>query len=465
MRLLIQNGRVLDPVSGLDEVCDVYVDEGRVAKIGRDLGSGEAGREAGGEDGRDLGGSDARRGNGDGGAADADVRRIDASGCWVMPGLIDLHVHLRDPGQTYKEDIATGGAAAARGGFTTILAMPNTKPPIDTPDKWNYVRFKAAAVSPVHVLQIGAMTMGQKGEKMADLEGMADAGAPAFSEDGRSVMNAALARRIFRKAAQLGIPVFDHCEDANLAGGVVHDDENADRLHLPGIPSATEDIIAARDILLAKDTGVHLHLCHISTKDSVEFLRLAKRAGVQVSGEVCPHHFTLTSDDIPSDDPNYKMNPPVRSKEDREALREGLRDGTIDCIATDHAPHSAQEKSGSMRTAPFGIVGLETAVPLAVTELVETGLLTPLQLANAMSTRPAQIANLHGMEGAGRIAEGLPADLTIVDPAEEYRIDSRTFASKGRNTPFNGRTVRGRVRYTIVDGEVVWEYRKGARHD
>ena len=431
MQILIKHGRVLDPESGTDRVADVLIEGGKVVKIGEDLTFPAPIRRqvsmAVGDTGDVV--------------SDASIE-IDAGGMWVMPGLVDLHTHLRDPGFTYKEDIGTGSEAGARGGYTTICAMPNTRPVIDTPDKVNYVRFKAAALSSIHVMQIGAITKGQKGEELADISGMVDAGSPAISEDGKSVMNARIALEAFRTAAALKIPVCAHCEDRNLVnGGVVNDDENAARLNLPGITNSTEE---------------HLHLCHVSTKGAVEMIRFAKSKGVHVTAEVCPHHFSMTSDDIPRDNPQYKMNPPLRTVADRDALIEGLKDGTIDCIATDHAPHAANEKFGSMKTCAFGIVGLETAVALAVTKLVEPGILSPLEMARAMSTAPAKAFDLMNQYGDGKIAEGNPADIVIIDPAQEWIIDKRKFASKGTNTPFDGWKVRGRVKCTICEGEVVY---------
>lgn len=450
MQILIRGGRVLDPLSNTDKVTDVLIEDGYVTDIGDGL-KFPAPRKKKVIKEVSVSGSTV-----DEASVDKSIT-IDATGCWVMPGFVDLHVHLRDPGLTYKEDIGTGSQAAAQGGFTTICAMPNTKPVIDTPDKLNYVRFKSAALSPVHVMQIGAITKGQKGQELSDIAGLADAGAPAISEDGRSVENAALMKKAMQIAAKLNLPVFDHCEDKKLAGrGVVNEDSNAERLGLPGIPNSAEDVIAARDILLAKETGCRLHLCHVSTKDSVDMIRFAKAHGVKVTAEVTPHHFTLCSDDIPGDDPMFKMNPPVRTREDREALIEGLKDGTIDCISTDHAPHAVSEKFGSMLTSAFGIVGLETALPLAVTRLVQPGILSPLDLARVMSFAPAGIADLTSQYGDGKIAVGNPADITIVRPDQEWTIDKTKFASKGRNTPFDGWKVRGRVKFTICDGEIVY---------
>lgn len=423
MEYLIKNGRVLDPASERDGIYEVLIRDGVIARVAEKIE-----------------------------AADAEV--IDAAGCFVMPGLVDLHVHLRDPGLTYKEDIGSGARAAARGGYTTILAMPNTKPVIDSPDKVDYVRNKAEQTAPIHVLQVGAVTKGQLGEEISDIRGMAEAGIPAISEDGKSVMDARVYRQAMEIAAELDLPVLAHCEDIRLVdGGVMNADEKAEALGMRGITNTVEDVIVARDILLAKETGARLHLCHCSTKDSVEMIRLAKKEGLKVSAEVCPHHFTLTSEDIPGDDSNYKMNPPLRTRADRDALIEGLRDGTIDAIATDHAPHSAEEKSQSMKKAPFGIVGLETAVPLTVTKLLKTGILTPLQMARVMSWQPARIANL----SCGTLAEGAAADVVLIDPDREYVIDKNTFATKGRNTPFDGWKVCGRVKMTICGGKIVYK--------
>ncbi len=425
--ILVKNGRLLDPQRGIDKTSDLYLEDGKIVALKT-------------------------------GAEKKADRVIDAKGCWVMPGLIDMHVHLRDPGQTEKEDIISGAHAAAAGGFTTIIAMPNTKPVIDRPDRVQYVMRKAEKTVPVHVLQAGAVTVGQKGEELADIAGMVEAGIPAISEDGRSVMNAELCREAMRIASREGIPFLDHCEDANLvAGGCVNADAVQEKEGLPGISNAVEDVIIARDILLAKETGAQLHLCHCSTEASAFLLKTAKDKGIRVTGEVCPHHFTLISADRLEGDTNYKMNPPLRTEKDRDALRRGLKEGIFDVISTDHAPHTAREKMSRMEEAPFGVVGLETAVALTVTELVKKRVLTPLQMAEKMSGNPARILKL---KGQGTLEENTPADITIIDPEAKYRIDAASFASKGRNTPFDGREVCGRVLYTIVDGQVAYEYRK-----
>ena len=423
MKLLIKNGHVVNPENDLNAVQDVLIENDRIIKVADSV--------------RD----------------DADTV-LDAKGMYVMPGFIDLHVHLRDPGLTYKETLETGGMAAARGGVTTICAMPNTRPVTDTSQMIEELHERAAHESPVHVIQLGAITKGQLGEELADIRGMAEAGCHAISEDGKSVMNASLYRKAMKIAKEEGISIFAHCEDITMVeGGVMNADAKAKELGLPGITNSVEDVIVARDILLAKETGVRLHLCHCSTQDSVEMIRLAKAEGLPVTGEVCPHHFTLCTDDIREDDGNYKMNPPLRAREDVEALKRGLADGTMDVIATDHAPHSAEEKNRSMAKAAFGIVGLETSAALTYTELVEPGILTVMQMAEKMSYNPARILGID----RGSLEIGKAADVVIIDPEIEYTIDADTFASKGKNTPFNGRKVKGKVKMTICDGNIVYE--------
>ncbi len=438
MTLLIKGGQVINPATGMDEVADVYVEDGKVSQIGKGL------------------------------KVKAD-QKIDAKGCYVMPGFIDMHVHLRDPGFEQKETIGTGCQAAAHGGFTTILAMPNTKPVVDNPDVVEYVHNKAKSVGCVNVMQVGAVTKGQKGAELSDIEGMAKVGIRAISEDGKSVMNAQLYREAMQKAAELDLTVLAHCEDINMVnGGVMNQDKHSEELGLRGITNSVEDIIVARDIMLSKETGARLHLCHCSTYESVNMVKHAKMEGIHVSAEVCPHHFTLTSDDIhkvdatihqeqqisieADADTNFKMNPPLRTKRDVEMLKEGLRDGIMDVIATDHAPHTFEEKNTSMKKAPFGIVGLETAACLTYSELVLGGYLTPMQMAEKMSYNPAKIIGIE----KGDISEGKTADIVIFDPEKTYTIDKNKFASKGRNTPFHGRNVTGKVMYTIVDGAVVY---------
>ena len=423
MKLLIKNGTVLNPGDKTEKICDVLVEAGKIAEISPNI------------------------------TAQAD-QTIDAKGCFVMPGFIDMHVHLRDPGLEYKETIETGGAAALRGGFTTILAMPNTKPVVDRPDVVDYVRHKAESVTKVHVLQVGAVTKGQAGQELADIHGMAAAGIPAISEDGKSVMNAQLYREGMKAAAEENLIVLAHCEDINMVnGGVLNADAKAEELGMKGITNSVEDVIVARDILLAKETGAKLHLCHCSTKDSVRMVQLAKEEGLPVTAEVCPHHFSMSSDEIVGDDANYKMNPPLRTKEDVEALKAGLAADIMDVIATDHAPHSEGEKSRSIQDAPFGIVGLETASALTYTNLVKPGVLTMMQMAEKMSYNPAKILGLK----KGVIEVGACADLVVFDADCTWEIDPSEFFSKGKNTPFTGQTVSGKVLATIVDGEIAYE--------
>ncbi len=423
--LLIKNGRVINPATGTDDVLDVLVCEGKVTGIGKDLEQPEC-------------------------------DTIDASGCFVMPGFIDLHVHLRTPGQEYKEDVKTGTAAAAKGGFTTIVAMPNTRPVIDSIEMVDEINSIIKRDALINVLQVGAVTKGMEGRELSDIEGMIDHGICAISEDGKSVMDSGLYRKAMKIAAEKRIPVLAHCEDINLVeGGVMNLDENSARLGMKGISNAVEDVIAARDILLAKETGARLHLCHCSTRYSVDMVKSARTEGIDLTAEVCPHHFTLTSDDIKEDDANYKMNPPLRTKEDKDALVKGLSEGIMSVISTDHAPHSKEEKEKGIKDAPFGIVGLETSACLTFTELVDKGLIRPLDMAAKMSYNPAKVLGIH----KGDISVGRVADIVIFNPKAEVIIDKNTFASKGKNTPFHGRKVNGRVEYTILAGNVVYEKR------
>lgn len=423
MKIWIQNGHVLDPETGRNGMADVLIDGDRIIRVGKP----------------------------ENWQAD---QVIDAKGAYVMPGFIDLHVHLRDPGLEYKETLETGGNAAARGGVTTVCAMPNTKPVTDTKEMIEEINRRQKEECKVHVIQLGAVTKGQMGQELADISGMAEAGCHAISEDGKSVMNASLYRKGMREAKKAGIAVFAHCEDITMVeGGVMNADERSAALGLPGITNAVEDVIVARDILLARETGVQLHLCHCSTRDSVKLVKAAKAEGLPVTAEVCPHHFILTSDDIPEDDGNYKMNPPLRTRADVDALVQGLRDGVMDVISTDHAPHAEEEKNCSMKKAAFGIVGLETSAALTYTELVDKGILTPMQMAEKMSYNPARIL---GLSDKGSIAEGKAADIVIFDPKAAWTIDRNAFASKGKNTPFHGKKVKGQVKYTLVDGKIVY---------
>lgn len=426
MSLLIKNGRVLNPSENIDQKMDVYVEEGIIKEKAETIEK----------------------------TAD---QVIDAKGCYVMPGLIDLHVHFRDPGQTYKEDIETGSRAAAKGGFTTVCCMPNTKPVVDNAETVKYIMDKSKAVGLTNVLPVGAVTMKMEGFAITEIEKLKEAGICAISEDGKSVMNSGVYRKAMKEAARLNVPVLAHCEDINLVeGGVINLGDKSAELGVKGISNAVEDVIAMRDIMLARETGATLHLCHCSTKDSVEMVKRAKAEGVKVTAEVCPHHFSMCTDDITGNDGNFKMNPPLRSREDMNALIKGLRDDVMDVISTDHAPHSAEEKAKDLEHAPFGIVGLETSVALTITNLVKPGHITPLQMAAKMSYNPAQVL---GSE-KGTLNEGAIADITIINPDKEYAIDVNTFVSKGKNTPFDGYKVSGEVEYTILGGKIVYANKK-----
>lgn len=427
MRTYIKNGRVINPATNQDAVLDVVIEGKQIVQV-----DGSVPPEG-----------------------DEDVV-IDASGCFVMPGLIDLHVHFRDPGLTYKEDIETGAKAAARGGVTTVCAMPNTKPVVDNTETLKYIQEKAERVAPIHVEQLSAITMGQEGNELVDMQAMQQAGAIAFSEDGKSVMDVTLYAEAMQQAAKLQAVVMAHCEDKALVrGGVLNEGVASRRFHVPGITNSVEDIIAARDIFLASDYGTKLHLCHCSTAASVELVRMAKKMGLSVTAEVCPHHFTLTDSDIDTEDANYKMNPPLRTEADVQALIRGLQDGTVEVISTDHAPHSEEEKKQDFLHAPFGIVGLETSASLTYTALVATGILTPMQMAEKMSWNPAKVIGIE--QERGSIEAGKLADIMIFNPEKEYVVDVTEFASKGKNTPYNGKLLKGKVSMTICNGKIVYQ--------
>lgn len=429
MRLLIKNGRVIDPSAKRDGLFDVLTENEEIIKVAPDIDASEA----------------------DGG------RVVDAKGCYVVPGLIDMHVHLREPGFEHKETIKTGALAAAKGGFTSICPMPNTRPATDSPEMIRWILNKAKEDAVVHILPVGAVTKGQLGREMTDIAGMKAAGAVAISEDGKSVMDAKLYEEAMREAAKAGLVVMAHCEDKHLVGqGALNAGRKAEELGVAGIGNEVEDVIAARDILLAKATGCKLHLCHCSTADSVKMVKAAAAEGLSVTAEVCPHHFTLTQDDILCDDANYKMNPPLRSEADKEALIRGLSENIMQAISTDHAPHHADEKAAGIAKAPFGIVGSETALALTMTELVKTGKLTPYEMVERMSCAPAKILGID----KGSLMEGRMADITIIDPDAEYKIDKSDFVSKGKNTPFDGYEACGRAVMTIVAGKIVYEYRE-----
>lgn len=379
---------------------------------------------------------------------------IDATGLHVFPGLIDMHVHLREPGFEYKEDIESGSKAAVKGGFTQICCMPNTQPVADNKVVISYIRHRGEEVGLCKIRPIGAITKGEEGEQMADIGEMKKAGAVAISDDGKTVKSSRLMRLAMEYASGFNMRCLCHCEDKELAdGGVVNEGYNSTLAGLKGIPRAAEDVVVAREICLSESLGVPVHICHVSTYSGVRMIRDAKRAGVKVTAETCPHYFAATDDVITGFDTNTKVNPPIREEKDRLAIIEGLKDGTIDAIVTDHAPHHANDKNVEYNLAAFGISGIETSFGFAVTYLYKTGILTLNQLADKMSRLPAEILSLEG----GKIEEGVPADLTIADLDEEWIVDSSEFVSKGKNTPFNGRKLSGAVKYTIVDGDIKYK--------
>jgi len=419
--VVIRGGRVIDPSQGHDAVADLLMADGRIAGLGQGLGV---------PDGAEI---------------------VDARGKVVAPGLIDLHVHLREPGREDVETVATGARAAAAGGFTAVCPMPNTDPVTDNQAAVGFIVKQAQAAGAARVYPIAAISLGQKGQQLAEFGELVGAGAVAVSDDGHPVVSSHLMRMALAYARTFDIPVADHCEDPTLkANGVMHEGLVSTRLGLRGIPAAAEEIMVARNLLLAELTGGHIHLCHMSTRGSVELIRRAKEKGVRVTAEVTPHHLTLTDEACEGYNTNAKMNPPLREAADVAALRAGVKDGTIDVIATDHAPHAAFEKEREFDYAPFGIVGLETAWGLALV-LAEEGVLTVEQVVSALTIQPARAFGL----AKGTLAVGADADVTIVDPEAPWVVDPGQFKSKGRNTPFAGWKLKGRVVSTLVGGRVV----------
>lgn len=423
MKLVIENGRLIDPAEDVDRTGDLLVDDGRVSAVGR---PGEF--------------------------ATADAERFNAAGLIVAPGFFDIHVHLREPGTEEAETIQSGGEAAVAGGFTAVAAMPNTKPVIDNASLVQFVVSEGARHSPARIFPIGAITVGQAGEKLAEIGEMVEEGIVAISDDGRPVMDARLFRRAMEYSRLFDLPVIQHCEDLNLSsGGVMHEGVVSTRLGLKGIPAASEDTIVARDLILSEVTGARYHVAHLSTKGAVEMVRGAKARGMRVTAEVAPHHFTLTEDAVSQYDTNAKMKPPLRSQADVDACIEGIRDGTIDAIASDHAPHHENLKMLEFDRAPFGITGLETAVGLAFAQLdLPVG-----KLVSLFSTSPQRIMKV---ERWG-LFKGSVADLTILDPGREWTFDRKRSRSRSRNTPFDGWKLRGKAVATIVGGKVVYEDR------
>ena len=417
MKYIIKNGSVVFP--GGVKKCDVLVEDGKIAEVGENI------------------------------SCDCEV--LDAEGLHVFPGLIDMHVHLREPGFEGKEDIESGSKAAVAGGFTQICCMPNTNPVNDNAVVTTYIKYRSEQVNLCKVHPIGSITKGEKGEELAEIGKMASAGAVAISDDGRSVMDSKIMRLAMEYANGFNIKCLCHCEDANLVdGGVVNEGLNSTITGLKGSIRAAEDIMIAREICLSESLGIPVHICHVSTYSGVELIRSAKARGVKVTAESCPHYFWLTDDIITGFDTYTKVNPPIREERDRQAIIEGLKDGTLDCIVTDHAPHAKKDKQVEYSLAAFGISGIETSFSLSYTKLVKEGDMSLPELAEKMSAAPARILNLEG----GEIKAGAPADITIADLAAKYVIDGEKFISKGKNTPFNGTEVYGKIAYTIVGGDV-----------
>lgn len=422
MAILIQGGLVIDP-GRFNGVADVLIEDGKISSVVPAL------------------------------KAPAGTMVIQAAGRLVLPGFVDLHVHFREPGFEYKETIESGTAAAVAGGFTSVCAMPNTNPVNDNQSITEFMLDRAKAAGNAHLYPIGAITKGSEGKELAEIGDLRRAGCVAISDDGRPVMNSLVMRRAMEYARAFDVPVVDHCEDLHLSeGGCMNEGLISTELGLPGIPSAAEDVMVARNVSLAELTGARLHLAHISTAGSVRMVREAKSRGLKVTAEACPHHFTLTEELTRGYNTHAKMNPPLRTWQDVQAIKEGLRDGTIDVIATDHAPHASQEKQQEFTEAPFGIVGLETALSLTLA-LVEEGVLTIESAVEKLATAPAKAFSLN----AGTLAVGAPADVTIVDPQAQWEVDPSRFRSKSRNTPFAGWKVKGRVTATIVSGRLVFE--------
>ena len=424
MKLLIQNGKVIDPVSGAISQVDMLVEDGKVALLERGI------------------------------EADDVDQVIDAKGFMVCPGLVDMHVHLRDPGLTYKEDIFTGTMAAARGGVTSLVCMANTSPVLDSPEQITYVKETAAKACGVNVYPVGAVSCHLRGKELTDFEALKNAGAIALSDDGNNIDDANLMRDALIRARRQGMTILAHCEDSNMVGNrAVNEGSVSRQLWLEGRPAIAEELIIMRDAMLAEETKAPIHVCHISTAKSVDIVRRMKKKGIAITCETCPQYFTLTEDEILAKGPLARVNPPLRTEKDVKGIITGLKDGTIDVIATDHAPHSAEEKNRELTKAPSGMVGLETSLAITLTQLYHTGRMELPDIIRRMTANPASILKLQ----KGRLTLGSDADIVIFDPDEEWIIDPDQCASKGRNTPFGGKTVKGKVKYTIVAGKVIYQ--------
>lgn len=421
--LLIENGRIIDPANNIDTVGSVAVSNGTILAVGEIPADFKAGR------------------------------TIDAEGCWITPGFLDLNVHLREPGREDKETIDTGTAAAAAGGFTAIAAMPDAEPVTDSQSKIRYIKYRSEN-SPCRVYPVGAITLGLKGEELAPYGEMIEAGAKAVSGAGKAVKHSAMLKNAMNYSRNFDLPILAHCEDRDLAGkGAMNESSLSSYMGLPGKPYAAEDIDVARHIALAQYTGAKLHICHVSTKGAVNQIRLAKESGMSITAETAPHYFSYTEEDLGNYNNNRKVNPPLRQEADREAIIAGLKDGTIDAIASDHAPHTIEEKTGEFDFAKFGASGLETSLAASITNLVKPGHLTPSELVQRLSTTPHEILGVTG----GTLTAGAPANITVLDPEKEWKVDVNQFHSKGKNSAFADETLSGVVNYTILKGQIVFE--------
>lgn len=422
MGILLKNGTVIEPVRGEMFLSDVLIEKDKIIAVTNNVG-------------------------------EADHQVLDCTGLMIAPGLVDMHVHLRDPGLTYKEDIATGTAAAAAGGFTAVACMPNTKPAIDSAEVMDYIRETAEKTASCRVYPIAAVTVGQKGAELTDFELLTEKGAIAFSDDGVPVSSAKRMRDALKKAGSLGKIVISHCEDEEMVKNyAVNEGVISEKLGLPGRPAIAEDLMVARDLMLAEETGCHVHIAHVSTKGSAELIRAAKKRGVPVTAETCPQYFIYTEEEILKKGTLARVNPPLRTPEDRQAILEAVIDGTLDCVVTDHAPHSGEEKAKALPDAPSGMVGLETSLAACITYLVKPGHITLPALMEKMSVIPSEILGMP----ANFIEEGANADIVVFDPDEVWTVDPEQFRSKARNTVFSGEQLCGKVRYTICDGKITW---------